>query len=273
MKNNLLTFCVYLVHSVALTMNTAETKNKETSEIDDMFSSGAHFGLPKARRHPSVKQYVFGLKQKTDIFDLEKTKKLLDDAKGFARSLGLGRKKLMLVGGKPESHKIIRDTAFKVELPFCVGRWIGGTITNFSEIKKRVNKLKKLLNDKETGALSKYTKLEQLHIDREIEKLKKMYEGLLVLNDKLPDAMFVVDPLRENIAVEEAMAKNIPIIALANSDCDISEIDYPIVANDSARKSIEYFVEEITNAYEDGYNNSTPQQNVDKHSIGGDKNK
>ena len=244
-------------------MNTTETKNEEEGVIDVMFSAGAHFGLSKARRHPSVKEYIFGLKQKTDIFDLEKTNELLESAKKFARKLGSERKKLMFVGGKPESHKIIRDTAVKVELPFCVGRWIGGTITNFSEIKKRVNKLKKLLNDKETGALSKYTKLEQLHIDREIEKLKKMYEGLLLLNDKLPDAMFVVDPLRENIAVEEAKSKNIPIIALANSDCDISEIDYPIVANDSARKSIEYFVTEVANAYEEGYKNSTPSQTVD----------
>ncbi len=250
-------------------MNTVETKNKETNEIDEMFSAGAHFGLPKARRHPSVKEYVFGLKQKTDIFDLEKTQKLLDDAKEFAKKLGSERKKLMFVGGKPESHKIIRDTAFKEELPFCVGRWIGGTITNFPEIKKRVNKLKKLLNDKETGALSKYTKLEQLHIDREIEKLKKMYEGLLALNDRLPDAMFVVDPLREYIAVDEAKVKNIPIIALANSDCDISDIQYPIVANDSAKKSIEYFVEEIASAYEEGYKNSPSPKNTDKHSIGG----
>lgn len=233
-------------------MNTTETKNERSETVNSMYKAGAHFGLSKARRHPSIKKYLFGLKQKTDVFDLEKTEKLLEEAKAFAKKLGSERKKLLFIAGKPESHRIIKKAAERVDAPYCIGRWIGGSLTNFTEIKKRVAKLKKLVDDKETGALSKYTKLERLYIDREIEKLQKMYGGLLGLGEKLPDALFVIDSRREAIAVEEGHAKKIPVISLASSDCDVSHIEYPIVANDSARKSIEYFVEEIADAYEDG---------------------
>jgi len=231
-------------------MNTATEATSEA--VERMFTAGAHFGLAKARRHPSVRNYLFGLKQQTDIFDLEKTEEALEKAKAYAKKLGEERKNLMFVGGKPESHRIVRDAATRVDAPFVIGRWIGGSITNFVEIKKRVNKLQKLLSDRDSGALSKYTKLERLHIDREIEKLEGMYEGLIGLGDKLPDALFVIDPRREAIAVKEAMTRKIPVIALASSDCDLSVTDYPIPANDSAKRSIEYFVGEIAAAYEEG---------------------
>ncbi len=233
-------------------MNTTEKQQAVSEVVERMFTAGAHYGLSKTRRHPSVKKYLFGLKQKNDIFDLEKTKVLLEQAKEFAKKLGTERKKILFVGGKPESHRIIVHNAGLIDAPYCVGRWIGGSITNFSEIKKRIFKLKKLLEDKESGALSKYTKLERLFIDREIDKLQKMYGGLVTFGERLPDALFVVDPRKEKIAVEEALARKIPIIALASSDCDISNITYPLVANDSAKKSIEYFVKEIVNAYEEG---------------------
>jgi small subunit ribosomal protein S2 len=106
--------------------------------------------------------------------------------------------------------------------------------------------------DRESGALSKYTKFERLQIDREIEKLRIMYEGLIPLNEKLPHALFVIDPRHELIAVREANARKIPVIALANSDCDISMIDYPITANDAAAKSIALVTREIASAYNEG---------------------
>ena len=245
-------------------MSTTETTSDNATVVDKMFAAGAHFGLPKARRHPSVKEYVYGLKQKIDIFNLEKTETLLDEAKAYAKKLGEEKKILLFVGGKPESHALVKNKCISIEAPYSVGRWIGGSITNYGEIKKRVNKLKKLLDDKETGALSKFTKLERLYIDRDIEKLQKMYEGLLLLGDRLPDAIFVIDPKRESIAVEEAIVKNIPIIALANSDCDITKINYPIVANDATKKSIEFFVDEITEAYQEGMKNAPIQRPQEK---------
>jgi small subunit ribosomal protein S2 len=251
--------CIFGTLCRTVYMNTTEIKTENKEAVEQMFSAGAHFGLPKARRHPTVKKYVFGLKQKNDIFDLEKTQKLFVQAKEFAMKLGSERKKILFVGGKPESHAIVRSYATKINAPYCIGRWIGGSLTNNTEIKKRVSKLKRLLEERESGALSKYTKLERLYIDREIEKLQKMYEGLISLNDKLPDALFVIDPKREAIAVEEARARKIPVIVLANSDCDISVSEYPIVANDSSKKSIEYFVGQIVASYEEGVKNAPMQ--------------
>ncbi len=230
-------------------MNTETT---EQTNVDRMLDAGAHYGLSKSRRHPTNQKNIFGTKQRTDIFDLEKTEQYLEKAKEFAKKLGAERKVLMFVGGKPESHRIIESAATAIETPYCIGRWIGGTLTNFSEIKKRVALLKKLEADKESGVLGKYTKFERLQIDRQIEKLHAMYGGLLGLGDKLPHALFVIDPRREAIAVEEARAKGIPVIAVANTDCNIAHIDYPIPANDSAPKSLRFFVSEISAAYQEG---------------------
>jgi small subunit ribosomal protein S2 len=231
-------------------MNTATDVAEKP--VERMYSAGAHFGLAKARRHPSARNYLHGTKDKYDIFDLEKTEEALSKAKEFAKKLGMEGKKLMFVGGKAESHKIVREAAVRVNAPFVIGRWIGGSVTNFAEIKKRVAKLQRLQNDKESGALSKYTKYERLHIDREIDKLTDMYEGLVGLGEKLPDALFVIDPRRESIAVQEAQSRKIPIIGLASSDCDLNELQYPIPANDAARRSIDFFVNEIAGAYEEG---------------------
>jgi len=230
-------------------MNTA---TEPQDAINRMFTAGAHYGLTKARRHPSTRDAIFGTKFRSDIIDLEKTQSYLRAAKEFVRMLGRERKVLMFVGGKPESHHSILNAAQELEIPYCVGRWIGGTLTNFSEIKKRVNLLQKLRADKESGALAKYTKFERLQIDREVEKLQSMYAGLVALKEKLPHALFVIDPRREAIAVEEAAAKRIPVIAVANTDCDLAAVAYPIPANDAAPKSIALFVDEIAAAYKEG---------------------
>ena len=226
--------------------------NTHADTVDQMFDAGAHYGLAKARRHPSVKKALFGTKHQTDVFDLTKTAEYLEKAKSFAQTLGTERKALLFVGGKPETHKIVRDAAVSVGAPYCVGRWIGGTITNFPEIKKRVARLQKLQADKDSGALAKYTKFERLQIDREIAKLQTMYEGLIPLNEKLPHALCVVDPRREIISVREAAMKRIPVIALANTDCDLSDVTYPIPGNDASAKSISFFVQEIAAAYKAG---------------------
>ncbi len=231
-------------------MSTTTAPNKET--IDAMFAAGAHFGVAKARRHPTSGRQIFAQKQHVDVFDLEKTSVMLEKAKAYVRELGAERKSLLMVGGKPESMRVVKQVALRVGAPYCVGRWIGGTLTNHSEIVKRTTRLATLLKDRESGALSKYTKLERLLIDREIDKLETMYAGIMELGDKLPNALFVVDPRREQNAIREAKAMHIPVVALANSDCNLAEIDYPISGNDSAPKSIAFFVEEIGKAYEEG---------------------
>ena len=148
----------------------------ETPEpISRMFKAGAHFAYSKSRRHPSMKNLIFGSKNNTEIFDLEKTHELMTKALTFVEELGRTRKVLLIVSGKHEAAGIIREAGQTSVLPFVAGRWIGGTLTNFSEIRKRVEKYLDLTTRREKGELTKYTKKERLMIDREVENLESMF--------------------------------------------------------------------------------------------------
>jgi small subunit ribosomal protein S2 len=133
-------------------------------------------------------------------------------------------------------------------MPFVDGRWIGGTLTNYPEIRRRVEKLEKLTVEREKGELAKYTKKERLLIDREISNLEYMFSGIVSLKG-MPSALIVVDPKKEHIAVKEAQDKGIPVVAIAGSDCDLTEVTYAIVGNDASQTSIAYFMSEIVKAY------------------------
>ncbi|MFA7252260.1 MAG: 30S ribosomal protein S2 [Candidatus Paceibacterota bacterium] len=225
-----------------------EIKKVNNARIDEMFKAGAHFGYSKTRRHPSVSQYIFGVKNKVEIVNLEKTDELLEQALNFVAGLAKEGKQVLFVGGKNEARGSLKMAAESAGMPFVDGRWIGGTLTNFSEIKKRLAKLDDLTKQKERGELSKYTKKERLMIDREIANLDRFFSGISSLKD-LPKALIVIDSKKEIIAVTEAQKMNIPVLALCGTDCDISDIDYPIVANDSAVSSITFFANEIAKAY------------------------
>lgn len=218
--------------------------------IDLMFGAGAHFGLGRSRRHPKISQYVFGTKNHTDIFDLEKTQELLEKAKIFMATLAKEGKTILFVGGKKEASDIIKMSSQSINMPYINGRWIGGTLTNFGNIRKRVERYETLLSEKEKGELAKYTKRERMLIDKEIEKLEKMFLGIVAMK-KLPDAIIIVDPRREKTAMSESKLIKIPIIALSSSDCDISDIKYPLVGNDSAKTSISFFLSELIKVYQD----------------------
>lgn len=217
--------------------------------IDKLFSVGAHFGYTPSRRHPSVAKYLFGEKGGTELFDLEKTADALEAALTFIKTLAAGRKTILFVGGKAEARHAIERVADRLNQPYVSGRWIGGTLTNFSEIGKRLSRLTELSTMREKGELAKFTKLERLHIDREIADLESMFGGLKGMT-KLPDALFVVDPKKEAGAVEEARQHKIPVVALLNSDCDLKGIQYPIPANDAAVQSIGYVLDEVAKTYE-----------------------
>jgi len=220
----------------------------ENSKIEALFKAGAHFGFVKSRRHPTVAPYIFGAKNRIEIFDLEKTEPLLSDALEFVKKLGADKKTILFVGGKSEAKKAIKNAGEALDMPYVAGRWIGGTISNFVEIKKRIDKFLDLSSKKEKGELGKYTKKERLLIDREIERLDKFFSGLVPLT-KTPDAMIIVDPKKEHIALAEALAVNIPVIAICGSDCNISNITYPIVANDASLASVNYIVSQIVESY------------------------
>jgi small subunit ribosomal protein S2 len=227
--------------------------------IDQMFSVGAHFGYSRSRRHPTMKPFIFGVKNRVEIFDLEKTKDMLDKAKQFVRELAATGKSVLFVGGKSEARDAVKQGALALDMPYVAGRWIGGTLTNFPVIRSRVEKLLTLRVQKEKGELTKYTKKERLLIDREIERLERFFEGIVGLPHH-PGALFVVDPRKEHIAVAEARKNKIPVVGLLNSDCDLSQVDYAIIGNDASIASVKFFVSEVVESYKDGRLNGSQQK-------------
>jgi small subunit ribosomal protein S2 len=228
--------------------------------IDKLFSIGAHFGYAPSRRHPSTLPYLFGSKGGVELFDLEKTAAFLESALTYIKSLASDRKVILFVGGKAEVREALKRTAESLNQPYSAGRWIGGTLTNWSEIKKRLGRLADHLANKESGELAKFTKRERLLIDREITDLEAMFGGLKGMT-KAPDALFVVDPKAEAGAVEEARQLNIPVVALMNSDCDSRVIAYPIPGNDAARETVEWVLGEVSKAYSENMGPSPVPQN------------
>ena len=221
------------------------------AQIEAMAAVGAQFGFVKSRRHPSAEPFIFGIKNKIEIFDLEKTGAELSKAVDFVKTLGSKNGMILFVGGKNEASQAIATVAEGIGQPFVSGRFIGGTLTNFPEIRKRVEKFETLLVQKEKGELAKYTKKERLLIDREIEKLRVFFSGITPMK-RLPQAVFVVDAKKEVTAVREAHKIGIPVIALCGSDNDLSKVDFPIPGNDSSKASIEFFLKKIAEAFEAG---------------------
>lgn len=226
------------------------SKNKE-SLVKDLFKIGAHFGYSRARRHPSVSEFIFGFKNKTAVIDLEKSLESLEKAKGFVAKLASEGKLVLFVGTKSEAKGVIKNYASFIAQPYVTERWIGGTFTNFKQIHARITKMKDYRAKDKAGELSVYTKRERTMIGIEREKMEKYFGGFEDM-DKVPAAMVVVDSDYEKIAVLEARQSNVPVIALSSSDCDIRGLEYPIIANDSSKASIEFFIAALEEAYKEG---------------------
>jgi small subunit ribosomal protein S2 len=233
-------------------MQKADSKKGETDTlVEKMFKVGAHYGYSKTRRHPSLAKYIYATKNKMDIIDLEKTSIALGQAEEFLKNLGAQGKTVLFVGTKPEAKEVTKSIALSLNMPYVSERWIGGTLSNFTEIKKRITELENYQKDSKEGGLDKYTKKERVVMAKKMEKLARYYTGLLGLK-KAPDALFIVDARAEHIAATEAKNRNIPIVSLVNSDSNIKGIDYPIIANDSGIPSIKFFTSAVAAAYKSG---------------------
>ena len=217
---------------------------QQIDNIKDMFEAGVHYGTLRASRNPSVKKYIYGTKANVDIIDIEKTAEQIDKAKAFISDLKTNGKVLLFATSKSEIVDIVKDSAIRNNSPYIAGRWVGGLFTNFEIMKKRINRMIDLTTMKAKGELKKYTKKEQSLMDKEVERLEKLFIGVKDLNT-LPAALLVVDPKKEFIAVEEANTLGIPVIAIANTDCKISNIQFPILANDSSRSSVDYILHQL----------------------------
>jgi len=222
----------------------ADTKDQL---IQEMYDAGAHLGYSKTKRHPSVKPFIVKNIHGRDIINLEKTVEQLEKAISFLKEVKDRGHQILFVGTKPEARGVVRRYAELIDMPFVTERWIGGTLTNFPEIRKRIQQLITLSEQQERDELVAATKKEKLMIEREIERLEKKFGGLRNLKG-IPGALFVIDPKKEEIAVTEARKMKVPVVALANTNANLEEITYPIVANNTNLASIEFFVKKISEA-------------------------
>lgn len=225
-------------------IGTMETQKKADFNIEEMAKAGLHFGHRKFRLHPKMKPYVFGIRNSISLIDLEKTAEKLTEALKFIRSLVMEGKTLLLVGTKIQVKGITKQMAEECGLPYINEKWLRGTFTNFEIIKKRIDYFRSLEQKIAGGELEKYTKKEKINFGKELERLRSKLEGIKTM-DKLPDAIFILDIVKDAVAVKEALAKKVKIIGIADTASDPSKIDYPIPANDDAASSVKYILEAV----------------------------
>lgn len=220
-------------------------------ELLDLLKAGVHFGHKTSRWHPKMGPFIFGQRSGVHIMDLEKTRQQLETALGFIKDLGKQGKSLLFVGTKKQAASFVKKYALEAGQPYVDNRWLGGTITNWNEIYKLIKKYLDLKGKQESGELQKYTKKERTEFAKEISRMGQLVEGLSTLT-KIPDALFVVDIKHEDTAVREAAQKELPIVALCDSNVNPEKVKYPIPGNDDALKAIELVVQLIAEAYKEG---------------------
>ena len=216
----------------------------------ELLEAGVHFGHQTRRWNPKMKPYIFGKRNGIYIIDLQKSLAMFHRAVEFVTEMGRTGQKILFVGTKRQAREVMSDEAVRCNQFFMTHRWLGGTLTNFVTIRASVERLKDIehrLGDNDNPMIKK----ERLRLDREREKMHKNLNGIRDM-DRLPDALFVVDPKREYIAVAEANRLNIPVIGIVDTNCDPELIDYVIPGNDDAIRTIRLFASRVADAYLDG---------------------
>ena len=223
-----------------------------TAHVKRLFDTGAHFAQVKSRRHPSMQSFLIGTKGRQEIIDLSKTSEQLEKAKSVMETLAKEGKTVLFIGGKVEVAQIVKKAAQEIDAPYVASRWLGGTISNWTEIRKRIARLADLSDASAASARAqKHTKLELVRLDREKKKLEARLDGITKL-EKRPNAVVVVDTKYEKHAVKEAKDAGIPVIGLMSSDCNVADATYPIVANDTSREAVTLVLNELTSAFKKG---------------------
>jgi small subunit ribosomal protein S2 len=221
--------------------------------MKELLEAGVHFGHQTRRWNPKMKSYIFGARNGIHIIDLQKTVRLLKTTYEFiARTVSEGYS-VLFVGTKKQAHDSVVEESERCGMFYVVNRWLGGTLTNFQTIRKSIARLRELETMKEDGSINKYTKKEILKMEKELFKLERNLGGIKDM-DELPGAIFVVDPKKERIAVGEARKLGIPLVAIADSNCDPDEIDFIIPGNDDAIRAIRLICSKIADACVEGHN-------------------
>lgn len=219
--------------------------------LTDLLQAGVHFGHREGRWHPKMKNYIFGSRNGIHIVDLEKTQAKLEEALTYVRDLTARGGTILFLGTKRQARDIIKKYATEAGAPYIAGRWLGGTLTNYGEVMNLVKHFNDLKSKQASGALAKYTKKEQSNFGKEIEDLENKVGGIAGIT-RAPDAIFVIDIIKEKTAVAEANTRNIPIVALTDTNVNPDKIAYPIPSNDDAVKTIELMTKLVAEAVKEG---------------------
>lgn len=231
----------------ALTKRNMKTQD-QTDIMREMLKNAVHFGHQSQKWNPKMAPFLFGKRKGIHIFDLQKTAQCLEKALNFLKKQVAEGKIILMVSTKQQAASILRETAKKCSMPYVTQRWIGGMLTNFETIKKRIKYLIDLKETEKKGEFEKYTKKEAANLRKTITKLEDALGGISTLT-RLPDVLLVIDPIRDSLAVKEAQKLKIPIIAVLDSNADPTDINYPIPANDDALKSLKYLIAKIEEAF------------------------
>ncbi|MEN9937670.1 MAG: hypothetical protein RLZZ387_4249 [Chloroflexota bacterium] len=238
--------------------NQASTSQRLVS-IKSLLESGSHFGHQTKRWNPKMRQYIFTARNGIHIIDLQKTVVGLQGAYRYVADVVAGGGKILFVGTKKQAQETIAEEASRAGQLYITQRWLGGTLTNFSTMRKRLRYLTDLEAQRDRGDFAKLTKAEGLKREQEIEKLNKVFGGLKTM-DRLPGALFIVDPHKEELAVKEAQKVGIPIVAMVDTNCDPDPINYVIPCNDDAIRSIRLITGKMADAAVDGSNRRESSQ-------------
>lgn len=229
--------------------------------LEEMLQAGVHFGHKTSRWHPKMEPFIFTARGGVHIVNLEETQKQLTEALEFIKNIAVRGGVVLFVGTKKQASGLVKQYAEEAGMPYVNERWLGGTLTNFGQIKKLVKHYKKLKDQQDKGELKKYTKKERLMISREIADMEHKIFGISEMENK-PDVLFVIDTKNEKTAVHEALHQNIPIVAVCDTNVNPGKVQRVIPANDDAVKSIEMMLRLATEAIAEGKKEGTKMVNA-----------
>ena len=219
--------------------------------MKQLLEAGVHFGHQTRRWDPKMAEYIFQARNGIHIIDLQKTSKKLDEAYNFIKEQAEEGKDILFVGTKKQAQECVKEAAIKCGMFYVDQRWLGGMLTNYKTIQKRVERLKKLEEMRDNGTFDLLPKKEVINLKKEMDKLERNLGGIKEMK-RLPGAIFIVDPKKERIAILEARKLNIPIVGLIDTNCNPEDVDYPIPGNDDAIRAVKLIADVMTNAVIEG---------------------
>ena len=219
--------------------------------MKQLLEAGVHFGHQTRRWNPKMAEYIFTERNGIYIIDLQKTVKKVEEAYNFIREIAANGEEILFVGTKKQAQESIKEEAERVGMYYVNARWLGGMLTNFKTIRKRIDRLNQIKKMEEDGTFELLPKKEVIKLKGELEKLEKFLGGIKEMK-KLPGALFVVDPKKERIAIQEARKLSIPIVAIVDTNCDPDEVDYVIPGNDDAIRAVKLIASTMANAIIEG---------------------